>query len=178
MKTENIFKVILIVVLSFVFVQSYAQRPRAPKFKPHARYKKMPARGRAYKSTPAKAFSYSHSGVNYRYHSGVFYKPVGRKYVVARAPIGIRVRTLPGRRVHFMIDGRTYFYYYGTFYVKTIDDEYITVAPPIGAKVNALPEGYEKVWLDGNFYYEFDGTYYRAFVDEQSEVWYEVVSVR
>ena len=56
--------------------------------------------------------------------------------------------------------------------------EYITVAPPIGAKVNALPEGYEKVWLDGNFYYEFDGTYYRAFVDEQSEVWYEVVSVR
>ena len=143
---------------------------------PNYRYAKMPQWGYAYKVAPKNAFIYRHSGIRYHYYRGVYYKPAGTKYMVVRAPVGIRLRTLPKESIHFVLGGRRFFYYYGTYYVKSVDDsEYITVNPPLGARVDALPDGYRKVIYNEKTFYKFEGTYYKAVVDDNGEVWYQVV---
>ncbi|OFX27634.1 MAG: hypothetical protein A2041_10275 [Bacteroidetes bacterium GWA2_31_9b] len=181
MKTNTIFKIVVLLVLSILTTTLQAQ-PRNKhhngRHEPNYRYRDMPHWGYKYKSIPKATFIVPHAGIKYHYHSGVYYRPYGNTYVVVRAPLGVRVRTLPVGNVHFIINGRNYFYYYGTYYVKSVDDsEYITVEPPVGAVVDALPDGYKKIVIENNTYYEFEGTYYKAFLDESGEVLYEVVSV-
>ena len=180
MKSNFLIKVILFLILSFSLTCVNAQRHKhhnIPKHHyPHYKYKKMPNWGYSYKVAPRNAYIVPHSGARYHYHSGIFYKQYGPKYVIVRAPIGVRVRTLPAGNIRFVNRGRTFFYYYGTFYVRSVDNnEYITVAPPLGARIDALPNGYIKVIIDERTYYEFEGTLYKAVVDNYGEVWYEVV---
>jgi hypothetical protein len=196
MKTKHIITVIafLALSLSVTFLQAqprphnrphkerhdspHKERPdlRHKRYEPHHRYRALPHWGHKYRAVPRGAFALRYSGVNYYYHSGVYYRPYGDTYIIVRAPLGLRVRNLPDGTSHFVIGGRRYFYYYGTYYVRSVENDYITVAPPKGAIVDALPDGYKKVIIDNNFYYEFEGTYYSAFVDENGEVLYEVVS--
>ncbi|OFX83393.1 MAG: hypothetical protein A2W99_11700 [Bacteroidetes bacterium GWF2_33_16] len=179
MKTIHIFRIIAAVVLSLSITAIQAQpghNHHRERHAPNHRYRDLPHWGYKYKVVPKGAFLLRHSGINYHYHSGIYYRPYGDTYVIVRAPIGVRVRTLPNGTVHFVIGGRRYFYYYGTYYVRSVNDDYITVAPPVGAIVDALPDGYKKVIIDNNTYYEFEGTYYKAFIDENGEVLYEVVS--
>ncbi len=59
-----------------------------------------------------------HNGSNIYYANGTWYKPYGRRYVVCRAPIGIRVKYLPkGYRV-VRVNGKKYFRYNGIWYKK------------------------------------------------------------
>lgn len=83
---------------------------------------------------------------------------------------------MPPEHVRVIVNGRIFYYYYGTYYVKApTNNEYITVAPPVGARVDALPDGYNKVYIEDKTYYEFESTYYKAVIDQYGEVWYEVV---
>lgn len=141
----------------------------------HKKYAKLPHWGHGYKALPHYSHRLRYNGLDYHYHSGVYYKFYQNKYVVTRAPIGLRISTLPVNHLIFRVNGRTYFYYYGTYYVLNNRSEYITVAPPVGAVIDALPDGYRKVIIDNNIYYEFNEAYYKAFIDEYGEVWYEVV---
>ena len=177
MKTKNILKVALLVIFVVVFnsVEAQHKHHNSSHHKPHYRYSDLPHWGHAYKAVPKGFYVYPYHGVKYHYYNGIYYKPVGTKYVIVRPPAGIRVRTLPTSTVHFVINGRNYFYYYGTYYVKSTNDEFISVAPPVGAQVDALPDGYRKVIIDDQVYYEFEGTYYKAFMYNDGEVWYEVV---
>jgi hypothetical protein len=144
---------------------------------PSHRYKTLPHWGYKYRAVPRGALALRYSGVNYYYHSGVYYRPYGDTYIIVSAPFGLRVRNLPDGTIHFVIGSRRYFYYYGTYYVRSVNDDYITVAPPKGAIIDALPDGYKKVAIDDNIYYEFEGTYYKAFLDENGEVLFEVIGV-
>lgn len=59
-----------------------------------------------------------HSGANFYYARGVWYKPYGRKYVVVKAPIGVRVKYIPrGYRI-VRVNGKKYYTYNGIWYTK------------------------------------------------------------
>ena len=59
-----------------------------------------------------------HNGANFYFANGVWYRPHGRKYIVCKAPIGLRVRYLPkGYRV-VRINGKKYYRYNGIYYTK------------------------------------------------------------
>lgn len=187
MKAKLIFKILFISMLCVSFTTVNAQRNKhkqaqrqkhqnVKRHAPHHRYANLPRWGYSTKVAPKKAIIIAHSGINYHYHSGIYYKKVGANYKIIKAPVGIRVRSLPEGRIRFLLKGKKYYYYYGTYYVKSDNDsEYITVDPPKGAKVDALPEGYNTVELNGEEFYEFEGTYYKAITNENGEEWYEVV---
>lgn len=184
MKTKIIIKISFIVLLGFLVNLASAQNKRARHQKvyakkswhnPYYRYTKLPKWGKTYTSVNRKAYRIAYRGLNYFYYSGIYYKKSGAKYVIARAPIGIRVSMLPRKHVEFVIKGRKYFYYYGTYYVKVdSSNEYETVSPPIGARVDALPDGYKEFQKNGDNYYEFEGTLYKE-VNVDDETCYEVV---
>ena len=183
MKTKIIYQVLLIVFFSIIVTSANAQRHR-PKHhsrtriehKPSYKYKKEPHWGYKYHVAPPKSHLIHHRGVHYHYKKGVFYKLIGSRYAVVRAPIGVRVRTLPSNHMRIVINGRVFYYYFGTYYTRSIEDnQYVTVAPPVGAKVDALPDGYKKIYIEDNTYYVFEGVYYKALIDQYGEVWYEVV---
>lgn len=187
MNSKNLITIIFISILCVSFLPANAQQHKKEKVQrqkhqksqrhaPHHRYAKLPPWGYSTKVAPKKASVIAHLGVKYHYSSGIFYKHAGANYRIVKVPIGIRVRTLPKGRIRFVLNGRKYFYYYGTYYVKSDDNsEYVTVAPPKGAKVDALPDGYKNVNIDGEEYYEFEGTYYKAIANENGDEWYEVV---
>jgi hypothetical protein len=177
-RTKIALKILLISILSISFFSANAQRHhkvKKYKYTPSYRYTKLPRWGNSYNITPKNAFLITHSGKKYHYHSGIYYKRSGANYIITKAPIGIRIRTLPKERIKCNIKGKKYFYYYGTFYIKTDEaDEYITVDPPKGAIVDALPEGYKDVTVDGNEYYEFEGILYKPVISENDEELFEV----
>lgn len=179
-KANLLFKILLLSILSVSMLNVQAQRRHHNKQKhaAHHKYSKLPRWGYSYKVAPKNAFVITHSGKRYHYSSGIYYKRVGANYIIAKAPVGIRVRTLPKDRIKCQVKGRKYFYYYGTFYVKADNgDEYLTVDPPVGAQIDALPEGYKTVKVDGEEYYEFEGTYYKPIVNNKDEDLFEVVGI-
>ncbi|MEO1011218.1 MAG: DUF6515 family protein [Bacteroidota bacterium] len=59
-----------------------------------------------------------HRGVNFHFADGIWYRAQGRKFIVAAAPAGIRVRRLPrGHRV-VRVNGRRLYNYRGIWYKK------------------------------------------------------------
>ncbi len=67
----------------------------------------------------------------YFYRSGIFYEPRSSGYVVIRAPLGARVRSLPTGYISFGLGTRRYFYVNTTYYLW--DDrsrDYVVVEPP------------------------------------------------
>lgn len=146
------------------------------KVKPSYKYGKMPQWGYSYNAIPKRSRAIVHTGSRYHYYNGIFYKPVGSGYVISRAPVGVRVHSVPVGHVRIVMGPKVYYYYYGTYYVKSPNtNDYVTVAPPVGARVDALPDGYRKVYIEDRTYYEFEGVYYKAVIDQYGEVWYEVV---
>lgn len=187
MKTKFIFKVFIALLLCINITSINAQPVRHHKqkrhvqhkkveYSPHHKYSKMPHWGYKYTAVPKGRYIVKHAGIPYHYSKEVFYKPMGSRYVVVRAPIGVRINALPRNYSRIVIRGKVYYYYYGTYYVKSVqDNQYVTVAPPIGARVDALPQGYKKVYIEDNTYYVFEGVYYKAQIDQFGEIWYEVV---
>ena len=131
-------------------------------------YRHLPRRGALVTSIHSKALVVNFGGVRYRYHSGVWYKPRGNKWVVFRSPIGVRINVLPTGYRRCMVGNRTYYYYYGTYYLKS-NDEYEVVSAPVGAEVGSLPDGYNTITVNGQEYYELDDIYYMPSVDDNNE---------
>ncbi|MCD4665863.1 MAG: DUF6515 family protein [Bacteroidales bacterium] len=142
----------------------------------HYKYRHLPRRG-----TVVASFGYGYVNIkfkhiNYHFHKGVFYKPTGSQFIVARAPIGIRVRILPVGYRKIFIRNRPYFYYYGTYYCETENsEEFEVVEAPLGAEIDAIPEGYETLTFDDIEYYLLDDVYYEPGVNEEGEEYYRVV---
>ncbi len=142
----------------------------------HYHYRGLPRWGRTVKTIGAGYIGIRFGGIGYRFHKGIWYRPKGSRFIVARAPFGVRVRVLPVGYRRLLVGRNTYFYYYGTYYSKIIDsDEYQVVKAPIGAEVDALPEGYEIVKANGIEYYKFEDTYYEPRIDEENTTHYVVV---
>lgn len=140
----------------------------------HYRYRHLPRRGKVVRHVGGVRIG--HRGLNFRFHNGVWYRPHGKRFVVARAPFGIRVRVLPVGFRRIVIGPRPYFYHYGTFYTKVDNiEEYEVVAAPPGAEVDALPDDYEVIKVKEVEYYKLDGVYYEPRSNENDEASYVVV---
>jgi hypothetical protein len=143
---------------------------------PHKRYAHHPKRGTVVKTLNTGSVSITFKGHRMHYHNGIFYKTNGPKYIVTRAPHGIRIKVLPLGYKRFILDKRTCFYYYGTFYQKVDGaDEFEVIQAPAGAVVDAIPEGYETVVIDGIEYYTLDDVKYKTKELNNGEIAYEVV---
>lgn len=60
-----------------------------------------------------------HQGVRYHFSNGIWYRPMGPRFVVTAAPVGIKVRFLPrGYRI-VRINGRKYYRYNGVIYKRS-----------------------------------------------------------
>ena len=140
-------------------------------------FRNFPRRGTRVNNFPRTASNIRFRNTNYRYNRGIFYRPHNGGYIVARAPIGIRITILPPNPFRFVHFGRDYFYHYGTYYIPRRDGYYEVVDAPIGAIVDYLPDGYEIFEIDGRVYYYFDGIYYKAIVEYNGNVVYQVVRV-
>ena len=132
----------------------------------HYHYRHLPKRGAVVTSLNAKALAIKFGGVGYRFYSGVWYKPLGKKWIVTRPSCGIRVRTLPVGHRRILVGATVYYYYYGTYYMQQ-NQEYEVVTAPNGAKVSSLPEGYNVVNVNGVEYYELDNIYYMPSLDQE-----------
>ncbi|MEX0291140.1 MAG: DUF6515 family protein, partial [Flavobacteriaceae bacterium] len=103
----------------------------------HYKYRNLPRRGKVVRKVGGTRIGFR--GTNFRFYKGVWYRPYGKRFIVARAPLGIRVRVLPVGFRRIVIGPRPFFYHYGTFYVKVKNsEEYEVVAAPIGAEIDAL----------------------------------------
>lgn len=143
----------------------------------HYRYRALPRWGRTVRTVGAGAIGIRFGGIGYRFHKGIWYRPKGKRFIVARAPFGARVGMLPVGHLKLAVGPNTYFYYYGTYYSPTIDSkEYQVVEAPIGAEVDALPEGYTIVKINDKAYYKFEDAYYEAQMDSANTERYVVVA--
>ncbi|NER17269.1 DUF6515 family protein [Spongiivirga citrea] len=143
----------------------------------HVRYRHLPRWGATVRRIGFGYRTIAYRGVGFRFYKGIWYRPSGRRLVVARAPFGVRVKVLPVGYSRFVIGLRPYFYYYGTFYTKVDGtDEYQVVEPPIGAEIDALPDGYKIVEVNGQEYYKLENTYYEAHIDDNENEYYVVVA--
>lgn len=61
----------------------------------------------------------AHRGINFHFSNGIWYKPLGTRYVVCAAPAGIRVRFLPSGYRIVRLNGKRYYRYNGVWYKKT-----------------------------------------------------------
>ena len=145
-------------------------------------YRSQPKWGRSVNVAPRNSVNINFRGTKYRYHNGIYYRPVSNGYVIAEAPVGIRLRTLPPAHTVVHHGGNPYYYYYGSFYDKVPNSrEYEVIAPPVGARIPGLPEGARTLLIDGVNYFVLDEIYYKEIIvtiNRDQEVWYEVVGKR
>ena len=87
-------------------------------------------------------------GGRYYYSSGVYYRPVGKRYVVVSAPVGARITALPFGYISFHAHGRPYYYVNHTYYVyEPANKTYVVVEKPEGtneAQLTAASEAAEQ----------------------------------
>jgi len=107
-----------------------------------------------------------HSGVDYYYRDGLYYRYINNRYVIAPAPRYIRVRTIPASYFSFRIGTLAYYYSLGTYYnYDPVTLTYEVVAPPMGAIVPELPEyDVNTVVINNKTYLEYDGTLYKPMI--------------
>ena len=101
-------------------------------------------------------------GKRYVYHGGVFYRPRPHGYVVVAAPIGARVRAIPGASVTIRVGPVALHYAHGAFY-RWIPRyrSYVVVRPPTGVVVPALPPGAARYHRGRNVRYRCGEVVYR-----------------
>ena len=92
-----------------------------------------PNHGMAVAALPRCAVHVEHGGARYYFHGGVWYRPVGSRFVVIAPPFGIVIPILPIDYVTLQIGGRPYFYANGAYYVTTPGVGYTVVEPPPNA---------------------------------------------
>ena len=69
-------------------------------------------------TTVHKPKIYKYHGITYRLAAGVWYKPLGRRYVVCAPPVGIKVNILPRGHKMVYVRGKRYYKFNGIYYKK------------------------------------------------------------
>ncbi len=98
-----------------------------------------PARGYVAPALPRGAVNIGYRGGSYYFHSGVWFRPWGPRFVVVAPPIGITAPLLPAGYVTLSIGGSPFYYANGAYYTATPGVGYTVVTPPPGADTAAAP---------------------------------------
>ncbi|WP_346838585.1 DUF6515 family protein [Microbulbifer sp. SAOS-129_SWC] len=91
-----------------------------PAYRPAHRHHWRPAHyhyGYRWNRLPRHFARITFGGLGFFYSDGIFYRPFETGYVVARAPIGAVVASLPGTAVSVVFGGRNYYVAYDTYYL-------------------------------------------------------------
>src|SRR5574337_2056049 len=92
-----------------------------------------PARGSVVGVLPGGSISIGFGGGSWYFNAGVWYRPVGPRFVVAVPPVGIVVPLLPPAYATLWIGGAPYYYANGVYYAPAPGAGYTVVTPPPGA---------------------------------------------
>lgn len=145
------------------------RRVRTPRTRVvHYNYCHLPRRGAVVASVHTSAVVVRFGGVGFRLHSGVWYRPQGRNWIVTRPPYGARVRVLPTGCRNVVAGANRYHYYNGAYYAQR-NGMYEVVQAPMNAEIDSLPNGYNTVSVNGDEYYELDDVYYMPSVDGEGQ---------
>lgn len=90
-----------------------------------------PARGHIAPGLPGGALRIGHGGGHYHFHSGVWWRPHGGRFMVVLPPIGIVLPFLPSAHVSLWLGGAPYYYANGAYYAPA-PQGYAVVNPPPG----------------------------------------------
>jgi hypothetical protein len=117
---------------------------------------------------------------DYYYRDGIFFSKSlnsNRRFVIDKPCSGLRVPDIPASRNEYIVNGVSYYYYYGTFYIYDAStSEYVVVTPPVGLVVNSMPAYAMKIVINDNSYYVVDNVLYKAIRSEGKEK-YEVTNL-
>ena len=92
-----------------------------------------PPRGYAVPVLPGGSVSIGFGGGNWFFHSGVWFRPLGGRFIVSVPPLGIVLPLLPQAYTTLWIGGAPYYYANGVYYAQAPGQGYVVVAPPPGA---------------------------------------------
>ena len=121
-------------------------RAGEPRFELDQRYHHdhyYPQRGYAMPVLPHESVSIQFGGGQYFFHSGVWFRPMGGRFVVTLPPVGIAIPVLPPTATQVLINGVPYYYANGTYYALAPGQGYAVVVPPSnpeGAQVVPPPQ--------------------------------------
>ena len=103
----------------------------------HRNDRHFPPPGRSFESLPPghRAIPFRREGTYY-YHSGVWYRSSGPRYVVVMPPVGIVVPWLPPFYTTVWVGSAPYYYAGGVYYVYRPEDRvYVVTEPPPESEV-------------------------------------------
>lgn len=90
-----------------------------------------PSVGYAVGGLPGGSLSVSFNGGHYFFRSGVWFRPVGPRYVVVSPPLGVLVPVLPPLYSTVWVAGTPYYYANGVYYRAVPNEGYeVTRLPP------------------------------------------------
>lgn len=93
-----------------------------------------PDRGQTFNTLPGGSINVRYGTGSYFFHGGVWFRPVGARFVVIVPPIGIVVPVLPVAFTTLWVSGVPYYYANGVYYTAAgTGDGYVVVNPPTGA---------------------------------------------
>jgi hypothetical protein len=111
---------------------------RRPEVDQRFRYDRhFPPRGGIVEALPPghHAIPFRREGTYY-YHSGVWYRPAGPRFVVVMPPVGIMVPWLPPLYTTVWVGSVPYYYAGGVYYVYRPEDRaYVVTEPPLESQV-------------------------------------------
>jgi hypothetical protein len=116
--------------------------------KRHSHNHYYPPRGHLVPVPPVGARVIIHRGVHYYYHSGVWYRPSGPRFVVVLPPRGIIVPFLPPFFTIVWYGAVPYYYADGVYYLWYPEHRYYAVAePPPESEVREQPAGSDELFI-------------------------------
>lgn len=89
-----------------------------------------PARGYVISVLPVGSIRIAFRGGHLFFNAGVWYRPDGKRFVVAAPPFGIRIPILPPGYATVWVGSLPYYYANNTYYMADPSGDYVVVAPP------------------------------------------------
>ena len=120
-------------VMAQEFERGPGRGPGEPRFELDQRYHHdhyYPPRGYAMRVLPHESMSIQFGGGQFFFHGGVWFRPVGGRFVVTLPPVGIAIPVLPPTATQVLINGVPYYYANGTYYSLAPGQGYAVVVPP------------------------------------------------
>lgn len=82
---------------------------------------RYPSRGAVVDHLPRGHRVFHYKGLPYHFYDGIWYRPVGSRFMVVLPPVGLLVPALPAGAVVVTLDGVTYFRHSSVYYVQDSD---------------------------------------------------------
>lgn len=111
-----------------------AAPPRDPEVHHHAEFR-YPSRGAVVDRLPKGHRIVRYKGQPYHFHKGVWYRPIGNRFMVVVPPPGLVVPALPADVVLMTIGGVSYYHYGGVYYVREPEGYRVVEQPDEAAPV-------------------------------------------